>query len=105
MDVLTKNGTRADDEFYFYRNDELQAIRDGKWKYKKPYKQKKKVNKSGDTLTDYSHKEALLFDLEKDPFETINLLDNNPSIGAKLEKKIEEFEKQLDPALTGLEKK
>ncbi len=72
--------------FYYGINNELHAVRRGRWKlHRKTYSQ---------TGIDYfDGKLPLLFDLEADPGETEDLADDHPGIVAELEKLLE---RQLD---------
>jgi len=75
-------------DFYFYFNEELRAVRAGKWKYKKavlenPYRQR--LEEHGD----------LLFNLEEDPNETTNLAASQPEKLKEMQTKMEDFIKNL----------
>ncbi|MEL7121410.1 MAG: sulfatase [Bacteroidota bacterium] len=86
---LFKGEEIEDRTFYWYFNEDLRAIRSGKWKYKKavldnPYRQNALV----------PH-DASLFDLEKDPNETQNLAEAMPDKVAEMERIMAEFKNNL----------
>jgi arylsulfatase A-like enzyme len=80
--VLLGTGKRADEEFFFYYHDELQAHRSGPWKLKLPL-----AGDKGHPL--------LLFNLDDDPGEKTNMADKHPEIVQRLQTRIAEFQKQL----------
>ena len=89
--TLFENEQMPDRNFYFYFNEDLRAIRSGKWKFKKgvidnPYRQKALK----------PHDDAL-FDLEKDPNETINLAKRFPEKVKELKQLMLAFEASLGP--------
>jgi arylsulfatase A-like enzyme len=78
-----------DRNFFWYFNEDLRAVRSGKWKFKKailenPYKQKA-----------LEVHEAALFDLEKDPNERNNLATQMPEKVAEMERVMKEFQQSL----------
>lgn len=95
LDLLKGNTTKSPHEFtYYYNGTNLQAIRKGKWKLHlprtvgdQPFWSKKghpKVDKGFITLDEY-----LLFDLENDLAEKLNLADQHPEVVAMLKKQSE----------------
>jgi len=67
------------DVFYYYFMSQLQAVRSGKWKLFLPLEERqfgwtRKIEKA----------EAELFDLESDPSESINLIEQYPEVADKL---------------------
>jgi len=67
-----------------FTNEELRAVRAGKWKYKKAvlknlYRQNLKEHRD------------LLFNLEEDPNETTNLADSQPEKLKELQVKMQDF--------------
>jgi len=81
--LLFNTGKRDGNEFYFYFDGQFEAMRSGKWKYKKPhgdYKQK--------DLTSHGD---LLYNLEDDPGETTNLIDKYPEIAKDMMMKMQKF--------------
>ncbi len=83
--LLFNNGSREEAEFYFYFNEELRAMRSGDWKYKKAFEGSRK----------WKPHEAMLFNLNKDPNETNNLIDQYPELADSLKKKMQTFIKEL----------
>lgn len=80
--LITGKGKRqGNDEFYFYDNEELQAIRVGKWKYKKAFPGNRKLDAHGE----------LLFDLETDPYEQNNLIAQKTEKVKELKQKMQDF--------------
>jgi arylsulfatase len=80
--VLLGTGKRADEEFYFYFEEDLQSHRSGPWKLKLPHKGK-------------DEHPLLLFNLDDDPSEQTNLADKHPEIVERLKKDMDEFKKKL----------
>ncbi len=77
--------------FYYYRGDELQAVRSGKWKLVLPH-------------TDQPDKEIValgLYDLQADVSETTNVIDKYPSIAARLQKHADQARADLGDKITG----
>lgn len=86
-ELLCAEGRRADEEFYFYSGEELQAMRLGNWKLKRPF--------NGKVYGKLIEHTVLLFDLEKDPGETTNLAEQHPDIAERLERRMAAFETNL----------
>lgn len=94
MDIsghLLEGEQLEDRNFFWYFNEDLRAVRSGKWKFKKavldnPYRQK--------ALEPH---EAGLFDLEKDPNERTNLATKMPEKVVEMEQLMEEFLQSLGP--------
>jgi len=87
--LLSGNGKRARDEFYYFHGGELRAYRSGKWKIKRPFK--------GKIYGQPEEHPLLLTDLENDPGETVNLADKHPDIVAEMEKQMDAFWESLQP--------
>ena len=86
--------------YYFYYGNQLQAVRQGKWKLHFPHGYRTMAGKPGGTEgipTNYSQAkiELSLFDLHKDVGENINLRDEYPHITKKLKTMGENFHKRL----------
>ena len=86
--------------YYFYYGNQLQAVRQGKWKLHFPHGYRTMAGKPGGTEgipTNYSQAkiELSLFDLHKDIGENINLRDEYPHITQKLKTLGENFHKKL----------
>lgn len=82
--LLFGDGKAKERDLYFYFNEDLRAIRSGKWKYKKavlenPYRQPLEPH------------DNLLFDLDTDPNETTNLASENPDKLKEMQQKMEGF--------------
>jgi len=76
--------------FYYYRGDDLQAVRSGKWKLVLPH-------------TDQPDKESIplsLYNLDTDISETTNVIDKYPSIVARLQKYVEQAREDLGDKAT-----
>jgi arylsulfatase len=93
--------------YYYYRNNNLEAVQDGKWKLVFPHKGRTnevfepgkdgmpgKVNENSDVA-------AGLYDLRRDPGERYNLIEFNPEIVEKLEKIAAEAREDLGDDLSG----
>ncbi len=72
-------------EFFYFLADDLQAVRRGDWKYKRPFK--------GKVYGEPLEHGALLFNLREDPGERNNLADAHPETVAALEARLAAFEK------------
>ena len=76
--------------FFYYKKNDLEALRSGKWKLHFPHGYRSMVDNpvgSGGTpgKYDYSVKTALeLYNLESDPSETTNISDTNPDVMERL---------------------
>mgnify|MGYP001179250873 FL=1 len=86
--------------YYFYYGNQLQAVRQGKWKLHFPHGYRTMAGKPVGTEgipTNYSQAkiELSLFDLHKDIGENINLRDEYPHITQKLKTLGENFHKKL----------
>ncbi len=78
--------------FYYYRADELQAVRSGKWKLVLPH-------------TDQPDKESIplsLYNLDADISEATNVIDKYPSIVAHLQKYVEQAREDLGDKTTNV---
>lgn len=87
-DLLWGTYVPHDRDFFFYFNEDLRAVRSGRWKYKKavvnnPYRQPLEAHAD------------LLFDLETDPNETRNLADTQPEKLHELQQTLQRFLEEL----------
>lgn len=85
--VLLGTGKRADEEFFFYSGEKLEAHRSGPWKLKRPH--------PGPLFGEPQGHPLLLFNLEDDIGETTNLAEKRPDIVQRLESQLAAFEKGL----------
>jgi len=71
-----KDAKSPHEAFYYYRMDQLQAVRSGKWKLHLPYeiRRKNKVTKA----------QLKLYDLDADIGETTNVAEQNPDVARRL---------------------
>ncbi len=94
------------DALFFYHHDELEGVRVGKYKYYRAintYKYPMPINKTWSKVASGKlGKTQLLFDLERDPSESYNLIDNQPEIADKLEQIIATWEIHLDNNRPGI---
>ncbi|MEM7358233.1 MAG: sulfatase [Pseudomonadota bacterium] len=101
LPMLASDGeVNSDRSLYFYSHGKIEAIRQGKWKYKRPFSNlnnpiPKIIRPILGGEFNLAEHGALLFDLSVDPGETINLIDSYLEIGAKLETQIKDFEDNL----------
>jgi len=95
--------------FFYYRKNDLEAIRFGKWKLHFPHGYRSMVDNpvgSGGTpgKYDYSVKTDLeLYNLEVDPSETTNVVEANPETMAMLLSLAKVMRSDLGDALTKTE--
>lgn len=99
--VLTGNAADVKAQpFYFVKGDEVQGVRDGKWKLHVPHKYRVTLTPGADGLpgeqdNNGGNIELSLFNIEKDPEESINLSAKYPKIVFRLQELIKEFEIDL----------
>lgn len=93
--------------WYFYRQNNLEAVQDGFWKlvFPHPGRTYKGFEPGKDGLPgmvneNYPH-EAALYDLRRDPGEVYNLLEYHPEIVERLEEIASKARKELGDNLTG----
>ncbi|MCA9056890.1 MAG: sulfatase [Planctomycetaceae bacterium] len=84
--LLTGNAAGARDEYAYFCQGELQAIRVGKWKLFRANR-----TKFYGYVDDRGSKEIELYDLEQDIGESTNVADQNPDIVAELLAKLNAF--------------
>ena len=95
--VLRGTGNRAGDVFFFYRGQQLMAVRKGPWKahwmtragYRQPRAER--------------HDPPLLFHLEHDPSEKFNVAAKHPDVIAELQRVKARHQARLQPAESQLE--
>jgi arylsulfatase A-like enzyme len=90
--------------FYFYWNQDLQAIRSARWKLHFPHSYISLAGKPGKDGQPAPYKQAqtplALFDLEDDPGENKDLADQHPEIVRRLEQLAEKARDDLGDAAT-----
>ncbi|MBI3119429.1 MAG: arylsulfatase, partial [Candidatus Hydrogenedentes bacterium] len=84
--MMTGDGARPKEDFYFHHVGELQAMRSGKWKLHRPPK------KGANGAEGHGW---LLYDLDQDPGEQNNLVEQAPEVVTRLQGKMEGFEDGL----------
>lgn len=88
--VLFGIGERQGDEFAYYMDGKLEAIRKGDWKLRLPHAEVKQYGIVFQEATD-----TLLFNLKKDIGEKNNLFKTNPDKARELLKALDAFNKKL----------
>jgi len=73
---------------YFYRFDELQAVRTRRWKYHRPHK-------GWAHLPTYLPRKPMLFDLQAEKTEVYNIIDTRPRQAEKMEQMMQKWENNL----------
>jgi arylsulfatase A-like enzyme len=91
--------------YYFYWNNELQAIRSGRWKLHLPHSYPtlgdKPAGKEGRPAKYVQAKTPLaLYDLERDPGESKNIADRQPEIVSRLKQLAEQIRAGLGDSAT-----
>jgi arylsulfatase A-like enzyme len=76
--------------FYYYHMDQLQAVRDSRWKLHLSL-----ANKSTNLRDDTASSDTRLYDLDNDIGETTNVAASNPGVVARLEALAELARKDL----------
>jgi len=88
------------DYFFFYHHGELEAIRQGNWKYVRSinhYSWPMPVNKKLGGLTRYTKGPLpMLFNLERDPGESYNLINKYPDRAKGLASVMEWWDKEME---------
>ena len=102
VELLTVPGSPSPHErLFFYHEGELEAVREGKWKYFRSvnhYVWPLPVNKALGHLSEHTTGPLpLLFDLKTDPTEAYNVADRHPQVAARLAAEITKFEAALSP--------
>ena len=101
ISALLKSDAKSPQEaYYFYYGNQLQAVRQGKWKLHFPHGYRTMAGKPGGTggiPTNYSQAkiELSLFDLRSDIGETTDVKDKFPKVTSRLKSLGEKFNKEL----------
>lgn len=90
--------------FFFVYNGQVEGVRDGKWKCVAPHEYRivtvpGKDGLPGTQLANGGKTELALFDMEKDPQESKNLVEQYPEVTAKMWKMIKEFQVEITEVL------
>ena len=98
--LLTGEAKSPHEAYYFYYGNQLQAVRQGKWKLHFPHGYRTMAGKPGGTggiPTNYSQAKIglSLFDLHSDISESKNVNDKYPKITNRLKSLGEKFNKEL----------
>ena len=98
--LLTDNVKSPQEAYYFYYGNQLQAVRQGKWKLHFPHGYRTMAGKPGGTggiPTNYSQAKIgiSLFDLHSDIGESKDVKDKFPKITSRLKSLGEKFNKEL----------
>ena len=97
LDMLTAKGPGKRNVMYYYRGQQLRAVRKGPWKmhlYTHTEYKGEKVKK---------HDPPLLFHLENDPSEKYDIAANHPEIIEQLKKEINDHQATVQPVPSQLE--
>lgn len=101
-DIITgKTGAKNQHEYYAFSTvDKLDGVisSDGRWKLHVPHVYRTLVKAGNDGAAGkYVNKqiELSLFDMKNDPFEKINVINENPEIASKLQRLAEEHRKKF----------
>ena len=89
LPMLQGKQSSPNKEFYYFRSNNLEAVREGKWK----------LRLSRHTRTDVESGRPLtpeLFDLNIDPSERYNMAGRHPEIVSRLTEKLHEFAHRLN---------
>jgi uncharacterized sulfatase len=96
------------DALFFYHNDELEAVRSGRWKYFRfvnTYQYPMPIDKPHTILGKIGKGNTgswpLLYDLELDPGESYNLIESRPEVADELLQTMEAWETSLAENLRG----
>ena len=101
-----RSGAKTPHEvFYFYWNNELQAVRAGQWKLHFPHEYRTLAGKPGSGGKPGPYKQAKtgleLFDLKSDIGETTNVAEKHPEVVKRLEALAEQAREDLGDSATG----
>lgn len=87
--------------FFFIYNGVVEAVRDGKYKCVAPHSYRivtepGKDGLPGKQIINGAATGLALFDLEKDPYEKVDIAAKKPAVTARLKKMIADFQKEID---------
>ena len=89
LPVLNGDGHGLHERFFYYDGPILVAVRDGNWKYHRRHLS----DNGGYPLFSQG---PFLFDLERDPNESYDLIDTYPEVAQRLAKMLTEWEAKMD---------
>jgi arylsulfatase A-like enzyme len=92
--------------YFFYYGEQLQAVRMGRWKLHFPHDYPTLNGRAGGAggkpvPVEQAHIDLALFDLEQDPGETVNVLEQHPDVVAKIKKLADDMRAELGDSATG----
>ncbi len=93
--------------FFFLYDGKVEAVRDGKWKCVAPHEYRivtkpGKDGLPGVQLATGGKTGLALFDLEKDPGESVDLVNQYPEIAKKMASMMNDFQKEMTGSVTEL---
>jgi arylsulfatase A-like enzyme len=94
LPMLRGESSGHQERFFYYDGPILVAVRDKNWKY-----QRRHMSDNGGYPL-FSHG-PFLFDLERDPSESYNLIETNPDVARKLAGMLNEWETEMNSNLRG----
>jgi arylsulfatase A-like enzyme len=97
MPLLLGKSTAGRDTFFFYRDDELWAVRIGKWKLH--YVTRSAYGKDPAE----KHDPPLLFNLEEDPSEQFDVAAKNPQVLMEIHKAVNAHKPTMKPVVNQLD--
>ncbi|MGQ9504689.1 MAG: sulfatase family protein [Thermogutta sp.] len=106
--IVGEPGAKSPHEaLFFYWGSELHAVRMGRWKLHYPHEYQTLAGRPGGTggmpaPYETAKIELSLFDLENDPGETKNVIDQHPDVVAQIEKLAEAMRQELGDAARGM---
>ena len=101
LPLLVQKGKVKEQPFFFMKGSEVQAVRKGKWKLHVPHKYRIVRSLGSDGMPGNQDNnggiiDLALYNIEKDPSESMNLANKKPRTVAELQKLISEFEADLE---------
>lgn len=99
--IVGRPGARNSNEYYpFSTGENFEGVisGDGKWKLHLPHEYRTLVEAGKDGMAGKYRQEKIelsLFDIEKDPYETTNVIDQHPDVAERLKKLAEEHKQKF----------
>jgi uncharacterized sulfatase len=94
LPVLQGTGPSPHERFYYYFGHELVAVRHGSWKYHRRYMS----DNGGYPLFKHG---PFLFDLDRDPQESYNLIESEPEEARRLSRMLDDWEASTEANVRG----